>query len=277
MFTGRRFDLETGLYYYRARYYNPYIGRFLQTDPIGYSDSINWYNYCRSNPINCLDPTGLIAIVFYDGGDESGDARRESVEDFYEYVGGGLSNIFDVRTADDLGLSHSEYIIWVLDFWDELFGNFIPITDIYIFDHASSRSIQIGDESLKSGSPELEDFCAGIRDNTNSDTVIHFRGCSIATKYGNGERTFLIELATLTHRTVTGCEAGITHLGYEWIGPDYDYAGDVFKAIYFPQDGTVGVELYYDAQPMVCAYPIVGTIYVPDYITAVLDWRERPY
>lgn len=34
MFTGRRFDDETGLYYYRARYYDPYIGRFLQTDPV---------------------------------------------------------------------------------------------------------------------------------------------------------------------------------------------------------------------------------------------------
>ena len=33
MFTGRRFDFETGLYYYRARYYNPYIGRFLWHDP----------------------------------------------------------------------------------------------------------------------------------------------------------------------------------------------------------------------------------------------------
>lgn len=35
MFTARRYDSETSLYYYRARYYNPYIGRFLQTDPIG--------------------------------------------------------------------------------------------------------------------------------------------------------------------------------------------------------------------------------------------------
>ncbi len=60
MFTGRRFDLETELYYYRARYYNPYIGRFLQTDPIGYSDGINWYNYCRNNPLNYIDSTGLV-------------------------------------------------------------------------------------------------------------------------------------------------------------------------------------------------------------------------
>ena len=40
-FTGRRYDEESGLYYYRARMYNPGIGRFMQTDPIGYADSMN--------------------------------------------------------------------------------------------------------------------------------------------------------------------------------------------------------------------------------------------
>jgi RHS repeat-associated protein len=63
MFTGRRFDFETGLYYYRARYYNPYIGRFLQTDPIGYGDGINWYAYCWNNPLNRLDPSGSLVII----------------------------------------------------------------------------------------------------------------------------------------------------------------------------------------------------------------------
>ena len=58
MFTGREFDKETGLYYYRARYYNPQIGRFLQTDPIGYKDGVNWYAYCRNDPVCCIDPTG---------------------------------------------------------------------------------------------------------------------------------------------------------------------------------------------------------------------------
>jgi len=56
LFTGRRFDTDTGLYYYRARYYNPYIGRFLQTDP-GRAD-INLYKYCRNNFLGFVDSSG---------------------------------------------------------------------------------------------------------------------------------------------------------------------------------------------------------------------------
>ncbi|MCX5644786.1 MAG: RHS repeat-associated core domain-containing protein [Phycisphaerae bacterium] len=59
MFTGREFDKETGLYYYRARYYNPQIGRFLQTDPVGYKAGMNWYIYCQNNGVTWVDPTGL--------------------------------------------------------------------------------------------------------------------------------------------------------------------------------------------------------------------------
>ena len=59
LFTGRRYDSETGLYYYRARYYSPEIGRFLQPDPIGYAAGLNLYTYCGNNPINWVDPYGL--------------------------------------------------------------------------------------------------------------------------------------------------------------------------------------------------------------------------
>ncbi len=59
MFTGREFDKETGLYYYRARYYKPEIGRFLQADSVGYSAGMNLYRYCKNNPWNMTDPFGL--------------------------------------------------------------------------------------------------------------------------------------------------------------------------------------------------------------------------
>ncbi|MEN6424311.1 MAG: RHS repeat-associated core domain-containing protein [Phycisphaerales bacterium] len=67
MFTGREFDKDTGLYYYRARYYHPEIGRFLQTDPIGYGDGMNWYTYCRNSPIISADPMGLFTLILESG------------------------------------------------------------------------------------------------------------------------------------------------------------------------------------------------------------------
>jgi RHS repeat-associated protein len=57
-FTGRQYDPETGLYYYRARYYSPYLGQFLTTDPIGTRDDPNLYAYVGLDPANGTDPTG---------------------------------------------------------------------------------------------------------------------------------------------------------------------------------------------------------------------------
>jgi RHS repeat-associated protein len=61
-YTGRRFDAETGLYYYRARYYAPALGRFLQTDPVGYDADFNLYAYVGNDPVNRNDPSGLAGV-----------------------------------------------------------------------------------------------------------------------------------------------------------------------------------------------------------------------
>jgi RHS repeat-associated protein len=59
-FTGREFDPETGLYYNRARYYDPTVGRFLTEDPIGFGGgSVNLYSYVLDNPTIFTDPFGL--------------------------------------------------------------------------------------------------------------------------------------------------------------------------------------------------------------------------
>ncbi|MFW9874324.1 MAG: RHS repeat-associated core domain-containing protein, partial [Candidatus Thorarchaeota archaeon] len=58
LFHGRTYEPEVGLYFYRHRYYLPRLGRFLQTDPMGYEDSLNLYQAFNQNPVNFVDPMG---------------------------------------------------------------------------------------------------------------------------------------------------------------------------------------------------------------------------
>jgi RHS repeat-associated protein len=58
-YTGREYDAESGLYYYRFRYYDASVGRFLSEDPIGFAGGINFYTYVGNNPLNFVDPLGL--------------------------------------------------------------------------------------------------------------------------------------------------------------------------------------------------------------------------
>jgi RHS repeat-associated protein len=58
-YTGQMWLPEIGIYNYKARMYSPTLGRFLQTDPIGYGDGPNWYAYTHNDPVNGTDPLGL--------------------------------------------------------------------------------------------------------------------------------------------------------------------------------------------------------------------------
>jgi len=63
LFQGREYDYDLSFYNYRARYFDPSLGRFLQTDPLGYQDSMNLYQGMGMNPVNFVDPTGEDFIV----------------------------------------------------------------------------------------------------------------------------------------------------------------------------------------------------------------------
>ncbi len=61
-YTSREYDSETGLYFYRARYYDPTIGRFISADPIGFNGGGNFYGYVGGNPILLIDPFGKASM-----------------------------------------------------------------------------------------------------------------------------------------------------------------------------------------------------------------------
>ncbi len=72
-YTGRESDVETGLYYYRARYYDPNVGRFLTEDPIRFTGGFDFYSYVGNSPIDIADPVGLF-------GTRDGITRHQAVD-----------------------------------------------------------------------------------------------------------------------------------------------------------------------------------------------------
>ncbi len=88
-FTGREWDKEVELYYYRARYYDPKTGRFISRDPIGFrGGDVNLYSYVGQNPVRWKDPLGLWVDPFsYLGG-------------FVGAIGDFYKNYSDMRQAN---------------------------------------------------------------------------------------------------------------------------------------------------------------------------------
>jgi RHS repeat-associated protein len=115
LFVGREFDEEFGIYYYRARFYDPIKGRFLQRDPLEYADDLNLYKYVDDRPQYATDPFGLLLLAIDGTGSEdwskddkfktAGGFQQSHVKNFYDdYVGRkGYMHGPDSAVAEALG------------------------------------------------------------------------------------------------------------------------------------------------------------------------------
>jgi RHS repeat-associated protein len=75
-YTGQAWMPELGLYYYKARMYSPKLGRFMQTDPIGYIDDLNLYAFVGNDPIGRIDPTGQAELILQNTGNSEDAAAQ---------------------------------------------------------------------------------------------------------------------------------------------------------------------------------------------------------
>jgi RHS repeat-associated protein len=75
-YTGQLWLPQLGLYYYKARMYSPYGGRFMQADPVGYQGGINLYGYVEDDPANGSDPTGAETNEYASCGSRINGANR---------------------------------------------------------------------------------------------------------------------------------------------------------------------------------------------------------
>lgn len=186
-YTGRDYDPETGLRYYRARYYDPSIGRFLSEDPLKFETGPNHYVYVANDPINLYDPSGKRTRVC------CRKLKGPEVEDVWSGLrklgakGSGQKHCFILVTGDEV---------------PEKAPNGTP---------TNGRITIALNRNEKTGEGEVHDW------NFGSDKVPNeARDCVDVKDAGPCKERFLISL--YNDRDINPC-SGCGH-NYHWLGPN---------------------------------------------------------
>ena len=113
-YTGREFDSDTGLLYYRARWYDPQLGRFISEDPIGLRGGINMYSYVENKVLNFKDPTGQDLFGVTGGGTAGGAVGGLGIIGTGGYLMGyntncGCEGETSIGGAGNIGISAGGY------------------------------------------------------------------------------------------------------------------------------------------------------------------------
>jgi RHS repeat-associated protein len=132
-YTGREFDTETSLYYYRARYYDPSTGRFLGEDPAHLGGGqLNFYSYVLNNPLRYADPSGRVIEV---------NGSPQQNQDYHIAIG-YLQN--DPGTADIINVLSNSATVYHINFNNEDNDSFNPSTNTINWDPRSGCSCSTG-------------------------------------------------------------------------------------------------------------------------------------
>jgi RHS repeat-associated protein len=137
-YTAREYHHRSGLYYYRARWYDPEMGRFITQDPIGFLGGMNLYAYVRNNPVMFADPLGL--MNWYDN---LLQGSADFSAGFGDFITGGLTSRFreNFGLNDNVNQCSKSYSAgeWTGLGWDVAFlaagGAAVAGADVQLFAH----------------------------------------------------------------------------------------------------------------------------------------------
>jgi len=138
-FTGREYDAETGLYYYRARYYDPTVGRFIMEDPLRFgAGEPNLYRYVFNSPTNYVDPTGCAG---QDREDRDSGGWRDLL-DWIPLLGGAIRELLDASDAFDQAVDDGQRRrLGMLGFSQPDGDRRVPMDDLRGIGESGARSV----------------------------------------------------------------------------------------------------------------------------------------
>ncbi len=115
LYTGRDLDMETGLQYNRARYYDPALGTFVSTDPLGYkAGDFNLYRYCRNNSVIYVDPSGRNVYVI----ERPLALASNDLVQMQEVIATGAAELMaDIPFVGWIFAGATEYASWVFGYY----------------------------------------------------------------------------------------------------------------------------------------------------------------
>jgi RHS repeat-associated protein len=151
-FQGKYYDQESGLNYFYYRYYNPALGRFISEDPIGLNGGLNLQKFVNSNPINSIDPTGIIdAISFPDPSEYENSKMYPTLPDYIWWTTEGMiKGIINAATGSGTGCPCQDLFWkcmskWFLPGLGDVFQTTFTLSgywmQVYAWHYAETRAI----------------------------------------------------------------------------------------------------------------------------------------